>query len=394
MGFSGEIEAAITLLGGPEDDRVVDFLADPGGACRALDAVPDDGGIVIRAAAELGEPTEGFGPRPADPVWLRVMRGARQVGTAELRGVDGAVRRAARVELEAREASCCDAPGCDRARTETSVWLVLEGLGKGAAEDRLLVAEQRAIGGEATAARAVGVRLARAIEVPFVSKGEPVEDKGELPPRIGEPLGAAELGRFALRGEGDRVVMRDLSSDGPRASAARNRWIGAALIVAAAAFWYQLARALGSAAPTGTAIMFGVLGALFTLAGYAFLGVARFSARYSARSTALWAVGRDQLIVLPWVNRDGAVDLRPEGRLGAAIPLGEVRAASPQKRRGGVAVTIDTDHGAIDAAVCESEASARLWCGALDRAIDEARHPRAGASAKQRARAKAQTATA
>ena len=37
--------------------------------------------------------------------------------------------------------------------------------------------------------------------------------------------------------------------------------------------------------------------------GYAFVGVARFSARYRATSAPLVAVGRDRIIVLPWVAR-------------------------------------------------------------------------------------------
>src|SRR6185437_13933980 len=101
----------------------------------------------------------------------------------------------------------------------------------------------------------------------------------------------------------------------------------------------------------------------------------------------------DRIVVLPWVARNGAVDARPEGRLGAAIPLVEVRSATP-KRRGGegeatVAAELDTDHGPIDTMICPDEASAAFWCAVLDRLVDEARHPRQGATARQRARARA-----
>src|SRR5262249_22318297 len=123
--------------------------------------------------------------------------------------------------------------------------------------------------------------------------------------------------------------------------------------------------------------------------GYAFLGVARFSARYRASSAPLAAVGRDRIVVAPWVGRDGAVDARPEGRLGAAMPLGEVRAAGPERRGAAVAVELATDHGPIDAMVCPDEAAAALWCAVLDRVLDEARHPRQGATARQRARQRA-----
>jgi hypothetical protein len=396
MAFAEDINAAIALLGGPDGDPLVDFLVDPGRACAALDALPEHGGLVLRAAPALGAAVAGYAPAPADPIWLRIMRGAREVGTATLHGGEGMVRRAARIELEEHDEGCCDAPGCDRRRLHAAVWLVLDGAAHGDAPARLLVAETHALEGERASdlARAVGARLASALGVPFERGGEPIEAGDAEPPApLAEPLSAPELGRFALRTEGASVVLRDWDSAGPRATAARNAWIGAALMLGAAALWLGLYRALGVAAQS-TSIALGAAAALLSLAGYAFLGVARFSAKYRAASAPLVAVGHDRLIVLPWVGRDGAVDLRPEGRLGAAIPLHEVRATSVQRRRGGVAVELDTDHGPIDALLCASEATAAVWGLALDRAVDEARHPRAGASARQRARARAQAAPA
>jgi hypothetical protein len=119
--------------------------------------------------------------------------------------------------------------------------------------------------------------------------------------------------------------------------------------------------------------------ALFALAGYAFLGVARFSSRYRALSAPLVALGKDRLIVLPWVSRAGAVDARQEGRLGAAIPLVEVRAASVKPRGARYAVEIDTDHGPMDGLEADREEVARYWAASLNRVADEVRHPRAGA---------------
>jgi hypothetical protein len=133
----------------------------------------------------------------------------------------------------------------------------------------------------------------------------------------------------------------------------------------------------------------GAAAVLLSLMGYAFVGVARFSARYRATSAPLVAVGRDRIVVLPWVARDGAVDTRPEGRLGAAISLGEVRAPRPRPHGDGVAVELDADHGPIDAMICPDRASADLWCAVLARVVDESRHPRAVASARQRARQRA-----
>jgi hypothetical protein len=393
MGFSADVAAAIALLGGPEGDRVVDFLVDPGAACRALDAVPEHSGLVVRAAPEAGAAAPGYGPPPVAPLWIRLMRGAREVGTAPLRGGDGMVRRAARVQLDEREEGCCDAPGCTATRTHAEVWLVLDRIPEPGAPERLLIAEQRLPGdapGGPGAAIAVAARLSDALGVPLHRGDEPVTvDAGEPPPALGEALPLDELARFAVRSEGERVVLRNWDSAGPRASAGRSAAIGTAFVLLAVTAWFALSQALGKADARGLAIAEGIAGALFTVAAYAFLGVARFAARYSASSAPQVAVARDRLVLAPWVSRDGAVDARLEGRLGAAIPLGEVRAASPKPRPPGVAVELDTDHGAIDAVVCAGEASAKLWGAVLNRAIDEARHPRQAATARQRARQRA-----
>ncbi|MFN7134706.1 MAG: hypothetical protein ACK4N5_21685, partial [Myxococcales bacterium] len=72
MALADDVKAALSLLGAEEGDPVVDFLLDPGAAGRALDAVPEHGGLVVRVQPELGPPADGFGPKPVDPVWVRV----------------------------------------------------------------------------------------------------------------------------------------------------------------------------------------------------------------------------------------------------------------------------------------------------------------------------------
>jgi hypothetical protein len=382
-----DIARVIAELGGPPGDPVVDFLVDPGAACAALDARADHEGIVARVFPELrgaAGPTHGPVPRP--PLWARVMRGAREIGLATSKG-DGMVRRAEFVAIEERDDTCCDAPGCDKKRRHTAVWLALEPFPEEDAPNRLLVAEQHALpeGAPATAL-AVASRLASALGVPLRRGDEEIDAGKPSPPEpLGELVAASELARFSVRSEGDEVVLRDWESVGPRATAARNGWIGAALLAAAVVAWLELRRSLNEGS-AGVAAAAGIVAALLTLAGYAFIGVARYSARYRAACAPLVAVGRDRIVVLPWVGRDGAVDVRPEGRLGAAIPLSEVRSARTRPHGRGVAVELDTDHGAIDAMVCPTSTSAELWCGVLDRIVDEARHPRAGASARQRAR--------
>jgi hypothetical protein len=377
MGFRDEVSAAIASVGG-EGVAAVDAIADPGGAARALEGDR----VVLRLAPELGGAIAAFGPEPIDPVWASLTRGSREVKTAPLRGGAIAIREARGVQIDSTPIGCCGAPACAVDKTHVEVWLMLSGKGPG----RLLVAEQRSIEPFA-AVRAIADRLARLLGVPL----GPAYVDPTAASRLPEPLPALpaeDLARLALRSEGGRVVLRSFESLGPRATAGRNTAIGAAAMLAAAALFVELFLAL-RAGSTGTAAAFGAGGALLGLTGYAFLGVARFSARYRATSAALFAAGRDQMIVLPWVGRSGAVDTRPEGRLGAAIPLGEVREAMPQARDGRWAIELDTDHGNMDAIEGASEAEARYWADALHRVMGEARHPNAQTSARQRARAKA-----
>ncbi len=382
MPFRDDVSAVLASLGPGAQGSLADAVADPGGAARAL----ENEAIVLRAAPALASGAAGFGPDPALPVWVRFTRGAREVVEAPLAGGETTPRRVARIAIEATVAPCCDAPSCAAERVHVAAWL---GCDDGA---RLLVAEQHCIApARGAAVQAFAARLAQYIDAPLEGATSPEDAARDdaIPEPLG-PIAATDLARFALRVEGERVVLRDLAGEGPRATAGRNTVVGAALLLIGVGFWIKLAVAVTAAArSTGEMVAFGAAAALFTLAGVAFLGVARFSAAYQARSTALVAVGRDRLIVLPWVSRSGAVDVRPEGRLGAAIALGEVRSASVAERGAEQAIVVDTDHGAIDALCCEDRSVAAFWAAALARVVDEARHPQAAASARQRARARA-----
>jgi hypothetical protein len=399
---SERLQATIALLGGPAGDPVVDFLLDPGAACAALLAADEHGGVVVRVAPDLGTTADdaSHGPVPRPPLFLRVMRGAREVGLAA--GGGGMVRQAERVEIEERELPCCDAATCERRRVAASVWLALADVREKAqdpdAPRRVLVAEQRVLaegGARPSGALAVARALATALDVPLVRAGAEVapddaEHAGEAPAPHGELLTARDLARFALRSEGSLVVLRDWESVGPRASAPRNAVVGGVLLAAAAGALFQLWRSFQAGA-NNEAIAAGATAALLALAGYAFLGVARFSSRYRATSAPLMALGPDRIVVLPWVSRDGAVDQRPDGRLGAAIGLGDVTGlgTEPRPREGGVAVVLLGGHGPIDVMVCPTAAVADAWQRALDRVVTEARHPRKGATARQKLRARA-----
>lgn len=383
MSFPQDVSAAIAMLGLADRAPVVDALADPGGAIAAL-ATGDHEGVVLRVAPELDAEGETHGPCPGEPLWLGLRRGAATFDALPLRGGEKAAHRAARVELSLDEETCCDAPTCAQHRRLGTATLVVEGEGA----RRFLIAEQRAAGNAPLAAvHAVADALARYLGVPFASP-ESMREGEPLPSPISPALSAVELGRFALRSEGERFVLRDHGSRGPRETAMRNAVIGAALALIAALAGVQAVLAYRSG-NNGRVIAVGAVFALLALTSFAFLGVARFSARYRASSSPLCAVGRDRLVILPWVSREGAVDLRPEGRLGAAIPLGEVRAPSVKSRGDLFAVEIDTDHGAMDAMITEHEGVARYWAAALARRTDEARHPNAASSARQRARQRA-----
>jgi hypothetical protein len=384
MGFQDEVSAALATLG-METHAVADPIADPGGVAQAL----SEERAVLRAAPELRAAAEGYAAEPAPPVWLGLTRGSREVAFVPLRGGEKGVRRVARVEIEQSLEPCCDALSCSLQRRHTAVWLCLEG---GAPPSRLLVAEQRALPpAPRSAVDEVAQRLADFLGAPL-SRPEPAQgDDGAPAAALPEALGSIEpldLARYALRSEGDRIVLRDFASAGPRASAPRNTLIGVLLVLVAAFFWFELAVALRSGG-TGAKVALLAASALFSLAAYAFLGVARFSARYRAENSPLLALGRDRFIVMPWVSRSGAVDRRPEGRFGAAIPLGELRAVTSVRRDGRHVIELGSDHGPIDALSTDREEVARYWAAVILRVAAEVRHPSTVASARQRARARA-----
>ncbi|WP_437573294.1 hypothetical protein [Sorangium sp. So ce887] len=411
--FEAEVARALRSLEVDSSVPALDPLGDPAGAARALAAEGDGAPLLLRAAPELGAPQRDkdarFGPAPRDPVWLRIERGASALRLAPLRlagaagGAGGAGEGAAesrdpvRVEVTAEQRPCCAAPTCARERTHVAAWLALAPPvpARPSAAQRLLVAEAQDLDpGRAEAlVEAVAAPLAVALRVPLAT-ARGAEPPGAIAPRPlpeaapAPALTAAALARFAIRSEGELLVLRDHASQGPRAAATRNALIGAVLLVAALALWIQTMRS-ASAGDSGIAIGIGSAAALLSLAGYAFLGVARFSSRYAARSAPVASFAPGRFVVAPWVSRTGAIDLRPEGRLGAAISAGEVQGVGVQLRGDRFAVEIESDHGPIDVLLTDREDVARYWRDAMDRAVASVRHP-GGPSAKQRLRARSQ----
>ncbi|WP_437707335.1 hypothetical protein WMF45_26750 [Sorangium sp. So ce448] len=407
--FEAEVARALRSLEADSSVSALDPLGDPAGAARALAAEGGGAPLILRAAPELGAPRReqdtGFGPAPRDPVWLRIERGASLLRLAPLRLAGGTgegtaePRDAVGVQVISERRPCCGAPTCARERTYVAAWLALAAPAPArvTAARRLLVAEAQdleaaraealveAVAAPLAAALGVPLETARGTEPPGAIAPRPLPEPAPTPPPA---LPAAALSRFAIRSEGELLVLRDHASHGPRGSAARNALIGAALLLGALALWIQVMRSV-SAGDSGIAIGVGSAAVLLSLAGYAFLGVARFSSRYAARSAPVVSFGPGRFVVAPWVSRTGAIDLRPEGRLGAAISAGEVRDIRVLPRGDRFAVEIETDHGPIDALLTEREDVARYWQDAMDRAVASVRHA-GGPSAKQRLRARAQ----
>jgi hypothetical protein len=424
--FDEGVRLALEKLGFAPSEEVIDAVLDPAGACAALDTLAGDSApsdpetppsVLIRVGRELGPERSGYGPAPEDPLWLRVERGSLEVTLAPLRSEPGGEisrRRIAAVVLEAEAVRCCNAPGCTLEKAWARAWIELKGgstkggASKGSASKggapldrspaRLLLVEALAgaAGDARTIALAVGARLARATGAPLregdaavdLAPGLAISFPGPSEPR--SPWRAGQLARFALRAEGDRIVLRDHGSLGPRAASRRNVGIGVALMIPALGLWALLATWISSGRGAGSSAAVASVAIVLSLASYAFLGVARFAHQYAARSAPLLAVGQGRFIVMPWVNRGGAVDARPEGRLGAAIPLGELRGVAVVRRDAAHAVELDTDHGKMDVLASDRPEVAALWSEVLPRALAHAAHPVPRASARQRARARAQ----
>jgi hypothetical protein len=369
-----QVHRGIALLGGQPSERVVDFFLDPVGSTAALSELGEHDGIVVRVFPPAKPSRQKPGP-PPNPLWVRLARGGREIGTAAFRGEQTLVRRVSRVVVEQRATPCCDAPSCHQTRRLVTVALVLEGLGNELPEDQLVVTEERAPEGAVTRTLAIARTLSDLLDVPLVlAEGTTLRAGLDGNAEPSPPLALAQLARFTQHAEGERVILRDHATRGPRAAAVPKAAASVVLLVVALGMAWTLARALWSGGTVGELVAYGGLTALMAVSSYTFFSMAWFAAEYRAKSTPLVAVGSDKLVVSPWVAPDGTVDVRNDGRYGAAIPLGEVTdvVAAPRGKR--TAVEIRTDHGRIDAVVCETADTARWLAAALGRAIEEARH--------------------
>ncbi|MDC3956642.1 hypothetical protein [Polyangium jinanense] len=392
--LDADVARALSALGAETSEPALDAVAVPGAVAAALDRLPPSAPFLLRAAPPLGSASSRHGPEPEAPVWIRGTLGGADVRIAPLRLAEGerpTAGRVARLVVTAEERPCCDAPACTNRRTLAAAWVELERTDAEATPRRLLVAAVVDLDGDRARARVVraATPLARAFAAPLEAAEGALPPPAEPEPQPEGPvLPAGKLARFALRPEGERLVLRDHDSRGPRTNARRDTVLGTILLAVSLALWLQAARAF-RAGDRNLTIGFTAAAALVTLSGYAFVSVARFGARYRALSAPLFWAGRDRFVIAPWVSRTGAVDLLPEGRLGAAIAMEEVRGVSTPRRDDLVAVEIDSDHGPMDVFLTDDAALASFWAAALRRALGDMAHPGTRASARKRARERA-----
>ncbi len=385
--LQARVAATVAALG---DVPAVDAHLDPRGAARFSRG---KGPFWLRALPEpqRGAVEDGYGPAPGAPQWLRVEPGHAEV-TALAEGAK------AEAPLGPRTASAVDV------RVETATW------GTSAAPFTKVIARAAivtvdgarleiaaAVADDEVAARA-GVRavasaLAGALGVPLQGATDAPPAEGEDPlaataPDLEEPRGAP-LARFTLGWEGDRLVLRDLASRGPREGSWIWTSVVAASLVGAVVASGVLAMAVRGGAPwTSIALRAGIV-AVFALGAFAFFHVARHAIRYRAEGAPIGVFADDRVVIAPWVRRDGAIDPRPEGRFGAGVRAAEVHRVHVEPRDGRHAVSLDTAHGPIDVASLDDPAEAAILRAVVERALGGVASPNRRKTSLMRGRERA-----
>jgi len=364
----------------------VDGWVDPGGAAQAIEQ--HRGALLVRARPPLDgtdddtATDEEFAPQPEDGGWLLLDRD-HEPRFLPLRTGSTTTLRVREVKLTVHSRICCDASRC--AGGKGLAWVELL-----TADGSLRIAERVARGQDE--ARHQLTHLAHAIahqlELPPPQGTERSERNGDDP-----VLTANDLARWSLHREGGRFVLRDHASRGPRELAAREWALTAALTIGGLATWFALSRMWAQSALEVVATV-GAIGMVLSLAALATSFIARHSQAYSARSEALLYAYRSALILSPWVSRLGAIDPKPEGRYGAALPLAEIDSLDIQKATGGFALVFASSHGPYQLGVLESEQLARRWQRTLLELLDALTHVDDPARKKSSARTNARSRTA
>ncbi|MBM4376227.1 MAG: thioredoxin family protein [Deltaproteobacteria bacterium] len=359
---------ALNALGFPADAVAHDGSLFPKALAHALEG---DSPVLVRAGVALAPASTDLGPVPRDPIWLRVEPEGSEVRAAALLGHDVRSLVATRVEVEAIDEWCCDAPKCERTRKRFEVRLLagsspeearltlLEGTSRTDAE-RLAAALQRRLGID------LG-RLGPEAAADEVPASPPTRDEDE------PALPAVDLSQLSLRCEAGRWVLRDRVTLGPRASLGRELLLFGVVVAA------TLGAGIGAsvawhAGDRERAAIFGICGVVGAIAAFAVSQIALHSARYRAEGAPVLFACRDRFVAAPWVARDGAVMLLPEGRYGAGLPIGGIDRIAHVAEDGAHRLVCVSDHGSIELASFGSERAALAWQRVVLRMLEMARH--------------------
>jgi hypothetical protein len=331
-------------------DPLVDGFLDPASAASALGAGSEE--LLVRLAPPsraAGAPP--YGPPPTGLFTARIRRGSPEVV------VDGETRRATSVDIETRKLAWGGWGGAPYEKVAATVWVRFE------AGDPLVAAE--AIGADEPAAKDAVLAFRQALGAALGQSAAEQAASADAPPLL-----AADVARrLGLRMEGDYLVLRDHESRGPRAGAAKYRGIAVTAAALAALTWVLFARELRAGGALGSVLGLAAVAAVLSLAAFAMNEVARFANKYVAESAPLAWFSDDRFVVAPWVSRDGAIDQQPEGRLGAAIRVAEVDGVITRDKDGSYAVTLETQHGPIDAFETPHRELACAYQAAIVRAL-------------------------
>lgn len=366
--LQARLAATVAALDG---HAAVDAQLDPGGA---VDAVARGGTFWLRASNDPRPVVDGgaYGPPPGASRWLRLDPARAEVTLLASDGAPGSALRVVSIATRVARASW-GTSAAPFAKVIARAVLVTEG------EERLVFAS--AIADDEDAARA-----ALAPAVTAIARALGVEADGAIGAAVDPPadeddrapagaVGAPRLARFTLGWEGDRLVLRDLTSRGPRESAVLWGAVVVGALLGAVAASVALVLSVRAGAPwTAVALRAGVT-AVFVLGAFAFFHVARHAWRYRAEGAPVAVFADDRVVVAPWVGRDGAVDPRPEGRFGAGVRAAEVHRVHVEPRDGLHAVSLDTAHGPIDVATLDDPAEADLLREVVERSLSGVASP-------------------
>jgi hypothetical protein len=338
---------------------VIDASVELDAALGALRA--GAGAVRLAVAPPLDAPAEeGFGPEPKRPLVAELTIGAPDVA------LDGGAKSAAQsVDVEVEPLAWGSWGGKPFQRFASKIAIVL-------ADGRKLAVSERVVEDEA-AAQSAADELAGALRAALGlseqgAAGSPSEP-GDAPAAKPSSANGDDAVRFGIRLEGDRLVLRDYDSRGPREGAGKFRVLALIALALAVLVWARLVGTVRASGELSSLLGLGAIALVLSLAAFAMNEIARHANKYVADSAPLAWFGDDHVVVAPWASLRGAIDLRPEGRYGAAIKIAEVNAVVVRDDQESKAITLETEHGPIDVLYVATDEAAARWRRAVERAL-------------------------